>query len=399
MKKLVTAALILSSGTALASKARLEALGEDIYGSYFIKDNRNIFLNVAEINNHKDFATFEWGSTGNATPAAFPPGSNPNIDTDTNPISEGGYFASHGNKVYGAYFGYRSNTVSELRANAAALTNFAYNNQSIQDNTIDLFYGADTGVKWGAGLQYSSTKNDNATAGQGKSQEVGAARIGAIFGDTSAYGIISFANKATDFEGDEFEGKLGYQVGASHDMGDFTVFAQWKHISIEVDEVGSNNDPEADIDEIFVGVGKDHKLNANVTLFAKGQIFYKKQKIENGNGAGAQITVFNAAKDVKTTRLPISVGVEAKVNSWMALRGSVAHNVWSQVKNSGKKSTIASSNDINAGASFYLGDFTIDGLIGTGSNSVNNNIVNTSNEDGILNTDNLMTRVAMTYKF
>ena len=63
MKKQLTVALGLAvlATPAFATKARLQALREDIYGSYYINDNRNIWLNPAQITNHKDLVTFEWG--------------------------------------------------------------------------------------------------------------------------------------------------------------------------------------------------------------------------------------------------------------------------------------------------------------------------------------------------
>ncbi len=64
MKKQIAIAMGLAvlSTPALATKARLEALGEDHYGSQFIEDNRNIFLNAATVNFHKDIVTYEWGN-------------------------------------------------------------------------------------------------------------------------------------------------------------------------------------------------------------------------------------------------------------------------------------------------------------------------------------------------
>ena len=65
MKKHITLALglVVLSGSAFASKARLEALGQNADGSQFLSDSRNVFLNAAHLNYHKDFVTFEWGDT------------------------------------------------------------------------------------------------------------------------------------------------------------------------------------------------------------------------------------------------------------------------------------------------------------------------------------------------
>lgn len=86
MKKQLIVALGLAvlATPAFASKARLQALGEDQYGSFYVNDNRNVFLNAANVNNHKDLATFEWGATTAAT------------DATATPRSEGGVFKTMG---------------------------------------------------------------------------------------------------------------------------------------------------------------------------------------------------------------------------------------------------------------------------------------------------------------
>ena len=94
MKKQIALAMGLAviSGSAFASKARLQALGEDTDGSQYISDNRNIFLNAAHVNYHKDMVTFEAGDQSNA-------------DATSTPNAEGGFLRAHNNMVYGLYFG------------------------------------------------------------------------------------------------------------------------------------------------------------------------------------------------------------------------------------------------------------------------------------------------------
>ena len=137
MKKQLTVALGLAvlATPAFASKARLLALGEDANGSFFINDNRNIFLNSAEANNHADMVTFEWGE-------------NNSNDTDTNPNAEGGMLYSHKNLVYGIHLGRTTNFQS------------ATNEFYAPSNTIDLFVAGDAGFKWGANLSYAKSNND-----------------------------------------------------------------------------------------------------------------------------------------------------------------------------------------------------------------------------------------------
>ncbi len=152
-KQLVLAAgLAVLATPAFATKARLNALGEDQYGSFYVQDNRNMFLNAANVNSYKDFATMEYGSARSGTNDA---------DAIGTPQAEGGVFMGHGNLVYGVYVGNKSNTSQAFRSWAGATS--ATTNQS---NTTDIFVGGDAGIKWGANLSYSdSGKVKNASAG------------------------------------------------------------------------------------------------------------------------------------------------------------------------------------------------------------------------------------------
>ena len=69
MKRQLAIALGLAvvSTSALASKARLESLGQNANGSQVIDDHRSIFLNPAHLNHHKDFVTIEVGNTASQT--------------------------------------------------------------------------------------------------------------------------------------------------------------------------------------------------------------------------------------------------------------------------------------------------------------------------------------------
>src|SRR5690606_4430147 len=193
MKKQLTVALGLAvlATPAFASKARLLALGEDANGSFFINDNRNIFLNSAEANNHADIVTFEWGE-------------NNSNDTDTNPNAEGGMLYSHKNLVYGIHLGRTTNFQS--------VTNES--NLYSPSNAIDLFVAGDAGFKWGANLTYVKSNNDtnawtdgtDSTNGKADAQAIDL-NVGAIFGNASVYvkaglmgdGKVTQGDGTTDF--------------------------------------------------------------------------------------------------------------------------------------------------------------------------------------------------------
>ncbi len=387
MKKIFLLSMLAVTSTAYASKARMIALGEDQYGSYFIEDQRNVFLNAAKMHSQKEHITFEWGSSG-ATPAT----ATPDIDTDQNPNAEGGFFTTAGPTSYGIYFGHEDNRISQERQLAADINGFDHNNSSLLDNALTFFFGGNSGLPWGAAITYAKSQNQTVAATQGSEQKLLSLSFGAVKDQTEINGHLNLINEAKDADGDEYEGKIGLRAGVSHNLGLHKVFAQFRHSGFEVKDATSK--PEGSFNELLLGTGREKVVSSNVSLFVKVQFVFSKQKLEKGSGAG-----FEAEKDVKQTRIPLTAALEAKVLDWLVLRGSVAHNLWAQENNSGKKKTLANSNDINAGASMLFGNFTIDGLIGTGNDNSGNTTTDSSNEEGILSTDNIMTRVSMTYRF
>src|SRR5690606_2508728 len=110
--------------------------------SAYINDNRNIWLNAAQINNHKDLVTYEFGGNGEDV----------NQDSAASARGEGGVYKAQGNFVYGIHFGGASNTANLLRT-AAGLDN------ANEENNIDAFIGGDAGLKWGANLGYAKTSD------------------------------------------------------------------------------------------------------------------------------------------------------------------------------------------------------------------------------------------------
>jgi len=388
MKNIFLVCMLAVASTAYASKSRLIALGEDQYGSYFIEDQRNIFLNAGKIHTHKDFMTLEWGSTGN-TPATATPGT----DTDTAPNAEGGFITSAGPHVYGLYFGYEDNRVSQERELADNINGFSHANASVLDNAVTFFFGGNSTLPWGAAITYAKTQDQTTTTAQdGVEQQFLSLNFGALKDKTEINAHLNLINKAKDFEGDEFKGKIGVRFGVAQDMGNHKVFVQFRHAGFEVRDTAER--PEGSFSELLVGAAREKVVNQQVSLFAKAQFIFNKQKLEKGTGAN-----FEAEKDVKQMILPITAAIEAKILDWLVLRGSVSHNIWAEEKSSGKKKTLANSNDVNAGASMLFGNFTIDGLVGTGNDNTGAATTNTQGERGILSTDNIMTRVSMTYRF
>jgi hypothetical protein len=389
MKKQLISVLGLAilATPAFASKARLLALGEDIYGSFYVNDNRNVFYNAAQVNNHKDYVTFEWGNT---TAAA---------ETNASPKAEGGFFKTHGALVYGVQLGSESVSSAGFRG-ASGVT--------IQEsNNIDLFVGGDAGVKWGANLTYSKTAKDESNNDQ--KQEAMRSRFGVIAGDLEAFANVNLSNKAeSGTTTAEFKGKLGYQVGAVYNLNDYKVFADYRTLK---GEASGLIDGDIKSSQLQVGAGRISKLNDKSTLFTKIQ--YQMVNAENSTTTvvpGADLTgafgdnwevgatsiacglstaIF--CEEYKASFIPVTVGLEHEATSWLALRGSIVQTVWGSEEDASNERSFAASTKVNAGASLKFGEMSVDGLIGSGAGN--------STDAGVVNTDNLMSRVSMTYKF
>lgn len=377
MRKQLTVVLGLAvlATPAFASKARLQALGEDIYGSFYVNDNRNIWLNSAQINNHKDLVTFEWG----AQPAQ---------DSNATPRGEGGVYKSHNNLVYGIHFGGASNSSNMFRQ-AAGVTSF-------EDNNIDLFLGGDAGVKWGANLGYSMSGDDE-TANDANQKSL-RSRLGVIAGDLEAYANINIINKAESGAPGaeaEWEGKLGFQVGAIYNMNDYRLFADLRHFT------GEANDEDVKFQQLQVGAGRVTRLNDKANLFTRAQVTYA--KAENDGAVGS---VFGGAacdagalgcEEYKTIRVPVVIGLEYDATSWLVLRTSVGQTIWGNEEDKDDKRGLAATTRVNAGATLKFGELSVDGVIGNDNSGTPGD--STADGGGYLRTDSLMTRVSMTYRF
>lgn len=410
MKLQLTVALGLAvlATPAFATKARLQALGEDSYGSAYINDNRNIWLNAAQINNHKDLVTYEFGG-------------NVREDSAETARGEGGIYKTMGNMVYGVHFGGASNTANSLRTAAGLLsatgtaTDPTLEGTGNEENNVDVFVGGDAGVKWGANLGYAKTSDESSV----DSAESMRTRLGVIMGDTQVYANINLINNAkgsllvdntlTGAPGDltgssKFEGKLGYQVGAIHAWEGNTLFVDWRSFDMESNIQANAGTAKEDLSskQGEVGIGRVERLNDKTNLFLKASYFMR--KLENDHGktggllaAGCALN-FGFCDEYETQRVPVVIGLETEATSWLTLRASVSQVVWGTEEISNDESSVRASTAVNAGATLKFGELSVDGVIGNSdAGTVAGNTTAAGN--GTLRTDNLMTRVGMTYRF
>ncbi|MBD66378.1 MAG: hypothetical protein CME62_14300 [Halobacteriovoraceae bacterium] len=377
MKKKVIIAMGLAvlSTSALASKARLEALGQSADGSQWIDDARNVLLNPARLNYHKDFVTMEWGQTSNTT------------DQASTPRAEGGVFKASGNMIYGLYFGSESNKSNGYRT-ALGLTE--------EQNNTDLFVAGDAGVQWGARLTYHNYKDEQAA----NEVESSAMRltVGIISGDTDAFLNFGLTNKAEEDNGNELDGKGSIDLGVTHSVNDMSYMVRFQ--SINAEEADSGDELKAQ--NIWLGAGKMYKLNDKASAWAEA--WYKMDNREcdatweTGNVCNQQDG--SNSDELKSNYLPVIVGLEVQAKEWLALRGSVSHEIIGTDENGdGDAATRQNKTTVAAGASLTWGDLSVDGMIGNNDAGDGTPGNNTSAGAGQLRTDSLLSRVSLTYKF
>ncbi len=395
MKRQLTVALGLAvvATPAFATKARLEALGEDTFGSYYINDNRNIFLNPAKINDNKDFVTYEFGAAGNTSTA---------VDSSANPRASGGFVKSHGNMAYGLNFGDSSQSTSQIRGLTAGGL------QEVQP--WDFHIGGDAGVKWGASVTYENYDGQGQAGGTTRLASQGTRlRGGVVMGDLDVFAQVSLGNASKDFAGNATDGKTGLFLGAGYMMNNYKLFADWRSISTDyTSNAGANGagvtasataDKKFSSNVIRLGVGRQERLNDRATLFAKAMVT-RTSVDDKGNSTYGVV-----AGKIDQTVLPVNVGIEYAATSWLDLRASVVNNVFSQQDNkpkgASKSHTHVANTAVRAGASLKFGEFSIDGLISndTNANGVADQASASTSAGGNLRADSLMTRVAMIYRF
>lgn len=366
---LVIAGLAVLSTNAFASKARVEALNQDsVRGSEYISDSRNVFRNPASLNTMSNYLITEWGSSTAVNTA----------DSQTAPRAEGGFFREAGAFNYGLYLG---NDQTDRSRNAGFLP---------QDNALDLFFSGDMGLQWGAKVHYAGSKDETVVGNTRKNSAFGLG-LGVASGAFDAYLDLTLSDKSTGRTGglaaDEFKTKPSYVVGGSYSMSGNTFFASYE--ANKTSEKITNTTSTVKDSTITAGAGRTWDVNPTAKIFTDAKLVF-------GSSQGA-----SPAPKLKTQTLPVTLGMEAEATSWLTLRGSVTQNVIlnteeTSVANVAKKRTKTNTTNVAAGATLNFGKLKVDGVIG---NTAASRAGTTGTENGVLTTDNLLTRVGVTYMF
>jgi hypothetical protein len=366
---LVIAGLAVLSTNAFATKARMQAMGQDgVRGSEYISDSRNIFRNPAALNETKNYLVTEWGGASDT-------------ESDSAPRAEGGFFREAGAMNYGLYLG---NDGQNNATRTATATSFLP-----QDNALDLFLAGDMGVKWGARLHYAGSKDEATTTNVTKKNTAYGIGLGIAAGSFEGYADVDISDKSTGaaLANDEWKLKPSYLVGGSFTWTDYTFFANYE--ATKADQRLANVSSTLKTSNITAGVGRTMEINPTARVFGDLQVHIASDTNVTGTGK------------TKKNTLPATVGVEADATSWLTLRGSVSQNLFlNQTKNTaGKTITNRNTTTVAAGGTLNFGKLKVDGLIGTTPAARNATTVAGNTNQGVLTTDNLMTKVAVSYWF
>ncbi len=407
MKHLVLLCVLsFISGSVYATKARLQALGEDKNGSYYIADDRDIFLNSSTVNNFENLAVLEWGSD-KASPNTYNNDANSPYDLEGKAKPMGGFLAKMGGFVAGIFLGNESDTATLLRNSVGGTENMVQD-----DRKLDLFFGADMGIKWGVNLAYSSQDLvDGGNAYKGNSL---ATRLGVTDEMWGFLANVSIKNEAerdfTPAGGAQFDGGLGLQLGGNVNLMDYTFYAEWEKNKWDGDVNGSAvaGTVEGSYNGLELGVGRQAEITDKITLFTR--LFYTSTKLELDNSLTTGLT---DDPEAKVYSVPLVIALEAKAFYWLTLRGSIQQHLFGRSKvnnvtsNEGilyssttgtaiegtfgvdGKRNVLNSTVARVGATIHFGDLHLDGLLGVSGNDTSSTF----------NTDNLLARAAFRYNF
>lgn len=408
-KTLLIAALSMVSASAFASKARLNALGNADH----LHDVQRTFDRPYEAAMFGEYATVEFGS--NSAPSAT-----------NQTTAEGGFVRQWGDNNYlGLYVGHQPGVLADPTTGLIALA-YATNNTTVGGltntggatvvdlntwystlrNPLNLWWAMKAGdITWGVNAFYeNSSQNTPAIIQDGtgtpvttpnvtnRHATVGGVSLGAAGSSWDVDATIGLTGKAeySNLLGDNnrvLKANSNYQVHGAWRMDTLDIYARYGMASASAQFPGL---ADAKTDATAYGVGIiDSRKKDGVEFFYGAELAMTSVKTGLSNGAG-DLKIDGAA-------VPVVVGVEADATSWMVLRGSIRHNLWSSQKTSlpgrdGITDTVAST-VAAAGTGFKFGKFNLDTYLAASANG--NVSLATDGTTG----DRFLTQASLTYTF
>lgn len=429
--------LLLLCPNLFATQTRLLALGMkelDNDGSYYIKDDRNIFINPAHVNDYGDFALFDVGGEGKQIGV-----NSTTVSTLQNPKALGGFLIRTGSVVWGGYLGNESNTASSLRilgSSAAAALNFAGATPAPKllptaDRQIDLFAGWGEELQWGVNAYFynpgeneaqGTTKNDGygIRLGVKDRERIKDLNVNVSLGNkvVNNYSSSTPTPFGTVSGTQEFDGNLGLFIGGSYQFKPLRLIAWLKTFSWDQSDNGlppgwpttgptslggQNGTVEGSLSIYNLGVANEVEISPVVKFF--WNVYVKQTEVE---------VKFNKVASAKSLAFPLVFAFEADATEWLQFRGSIYQNLYGVSKNQnysslnvaargvaidlfgpdnqGNTSSLPASTEIQLGSSLKFGGLKIDGLLGMSENPL-------QEPSSLVDFSNFFVRAAVTYKF
>jgi hypothetical protein len=406
---LLSLGILLAASPAFATRARLESLGDSKFGSYFINDDRNIFLNPAQLVNHKNKLIVELGA-------------DPGTAVDRSVLAnrpQGGFISTIGSNTFGLYLNQTSDRALDFisQANGFITLSGALGGPTSTsfigpDSAVEAFFAGEGDLGWGFSVFYAG--NNDRTAGLERTSSLLGARLGIISGNLQVFSSVGLNSSARvrNATNDELKGKISLDVASTYKIDDLTVFGKFMTYGAEVRNaavIGANRTAEVENLGFGLGVGKQHEISKTVTMFSRIQADYFKTDVSN-----APALLASRLPSVTYWNIPLVLAAEAQAVEWLAIRGAIAQSLAGQQMGArgvanGQLSgnSLAGTTTVTVGVGVTLGDFTIDGIVATngtqpavtGHNTIPGFGTAPQSNTNFGFGDTMLSRLAMTYKF
>ena len=354
MKNLLALAIVLSSVSAFATRARVTALG-----------NSPHLIDVAlsspdQVFGLGDSLTVESGAT-TTTLTALPATTPTRLSTNT-ANAEGTLYKSMGAGKLGLALGHQDTLVNTMRRSAVT----AIPAIKAQQNPLEVSYSMNIADLVGsAGIIYSNY--DKKSPAPTEKESTMGVRLGVS--NSMFYGNVKLL-VADKYETPtvEYKGKMGIDLKGGMNFGE-TLSAHANIVSFGYKTSAAGTDT-SDVEGMLISVKLVDAVKKDGNNFFYGvglSTVSTKQKI-------------GAENKGSTLNLPLIIGLEATANSWLTLRASVQQDVLlsnekTEVAGTASSETNPGLNTTTyaAGASFAFNKISIDGTLtnGAGNQTIN----------------------------
>ena len=345
MKRLVLVLLALMNAEAFASKARVNSL----IGADHVVDIQTAFTVPSHLLLLNPFLTFEMGAPG----------------TD----AEAGVMRKVANGNLMAYIGHQNTTASAAEGDIRTANAFTG-----QVNPVEILY-ATGNMGFGGSISHS----DNKSAATKETTVIGKWGMN-LAKESWAWAnvqLVSTAEKGAGGAKTSITASPYLSGGLSYAVSTMRYFGRLDLSKGKFDAAAGVTDK--DLTDVNIAAGlEDRSLRTNAADIYYGAKFeYAKRSYDS--------------KNVTSYALPVFVGIEAPLFSWMTVRASASQNVLIGSKKSEKttpttESDIQANTKVAAGLGFTHGSFTLDGSM-------------TAALDGNINGNQFLSQASITYNF